>query len=181
LAARGVPVAYEVARRLEAPLDVFVVRKLGVPGQEELALGAIASGGARVLNLEIVDYLGISPDTLQAIEARERRELERREAAYRQGRGPLHLAGKTTLLVDDGLATGATMRVAVLALRQHHPRRVLVAVPAAPQDVCEALEQVADEVICLMTPEPFLGVGLWYSEFSQTTDAEVQQLLQALR
>jgi putative phosphoribosyl transferase len=173
----GVPVAFEIARVLAAPLDVFVVRKLGVPGHEELALGAIASGGARVINSRLVEELGIPPERLEAIEAAERLELARREHAYRGDRPALDLAGRTVILVDDGLATGATMLAAIRAVRQDHPARVVVAVPVAQHDVCEALGGEADEVVCLRTPEPFRSVGMWYHDFSQTGDEEVRALL----
>jgi predicted phosphoribosyltransferase len=173
----GVPVAYEVARRLEAPLDVFVVRKLGVPGHEELAFGAIASGGVRVLNQDIVDELELGPAVILDIEVLEREELERREQEYRGERPPLDLRGRVVILVDDGLATGASMRAAVAALRRLGPVRVVVAVPVADASTCEALGEEADEVICAVTPDPFIAVGLWYRDFSQVTDEEVRNLL----
>ena len=174
----GVPVAYEVAQALHAPLDVMLVRKLGVPGQEELAMGAIASGGRRVLNAEVVQGLGIPPRVLEAVTAREQRELARRERLYRGDRPGFDVRGRTVILVDDGLATGATMRAAIAALRQQQPARVVVAVPVAPPSVCQELRAVADEVVCLLTPEPFFGVGAWYDDFSPTTDEEVSRLLQ---
>jgi predicted phosphoribosyltransferase len=177
----GVPVAYEVARALGAPLDVFLVRKLGVPGQEELALGAIATGGTRVLNREMVEQLRIRPESLDAIDAKERRELERRERAYRGDRPPPDLTGRTVILVDDGLATGSTMLAAVQAVRQYDPARVVIAVPVADPGVCASLEQFADEVVCARTPAPLRAVGLWYEEFSQTTDQEVRELLARAR
>jgi predicted phosphoribosyltransferase len=173
----GVPVGYEVARALGAPLDVFLVRKLGVPGYEELAMGAVASGGVRVLNDEIVRGLGISEDEIDAAVARELQELGRRERLYRRSRPTPNVAGRTVILVDDGLATGATMRAAVAALRQQHPARIVVAVPTASPDTCEALKAEADDVICAMTPEPFFAVGHWYEDFTQTTDNEVRELL----
>ena len=173
----GVPVGYEVARALGAPLDVFLVRKLGVPGYEELAMGAVASGGVRVLNDEIVRGLGISEDEIEAAVARELRELSRRARLYRGDRPPPDVAGRTVILVDDGLATGATMRAAVAALRQQQPARIVVAVPTASPDTCEALKAEADDVICAMTPEPFFAVGHWYEDFTQTTDNEVRELL----
>jgi predicted phosphoribosyltransferase len=173
----GVPVGGEVARALGAPLDVFLVRKLGVPGYEELAMGAVATGGIRVLNDEIVDGLGISDDVIDAVAAREQQELARRERLYRDDRPPPDVAGRTVILVDDGLATGATMRAAVQALRQRQPARIVVAVPTASPDTCEALKTEADDVICAMTPEPFLAVGHWYEDFRQTTDDEVRDLL----
>jgi putative phosphoribosyl transferase len=173
----GVPVGYEAAAALGAPLDVFLVRKLGVPGHKELALGAIASGGVRVINEPVVESLGISEEVIEDVEAEERRELERRERAYRDGRPPLDLSGKTVILVDDGVATGSTMRAAVAAVRRLGPARVVVAVPVGAIDTCAELEQEADAVVCLATPEPFFGVGLWYEDFSQTTDDEVRELL----
>ncbi len=173
----GVPVAFEVARSLGAPLDVFVVRKLGVPGHEELAMGAVATGGVRVLNDEIVHGLGIRGSEIETVVAREQQELARRQRLYRGGRPAPEVADKTVILVDDGLATGATMRAAVRALRQQHPQRIFVAVPTASSDTCEALRAEADEVVCLTTPEPFLAVGYWYDDFAQTTDAEVRDLL----
>jgi len=173
----GVPVAYEVARALGAPLDVFLVRKLGVPGHEEYAMGAIATSGVRVLNGDVVSALGIPHDVIDAIAARERQELERRERLYRGGRPPPEVRGRTVILVDDGLATGATMQAAIKALRQHKPTRIVVAVPTASPDACEQLRAQADEVVCATTPEPFHAVGLCYEDFSQTTDEEVRDLL----
>lgn len=173
----GVPVAFEVARALGAPLDVFVVRKLGVPGHAELAMGAVASGGVRVLNEEIVGGLGISESQINAVAARELEELARRERAYRNGRASPRISDKIVILVDDGLATGATMRAAVRALRHQHPERIVVAVPTASPDTCEALKAEADDVVCVTTPEPFLAVGYWYDDFAQTTDREVRDLL----
>jgi len=173
----GVPVAFEVARRLGAPLDVFVVRKLGVPGHEELAMGAIASGGVRVLNEGVVDELGIPPAMIDAVEAEERGELERREHAYREGRPPAPIKGRTVVLVDDGLATGATMRAAVTAVRKLAPAEVVVAVPVAAEPTCEEIRKTADVVVCPRTPEHFYAVGQWYDDFSQTTDDEVRALL----
>jgi erythromycin esterase-like protein/predicted phosphoribosyltransferase len=177
----GVPVASEVARALDAPLDVFVVRKLGVPGHEEVALGAIATGGTRVLNTRVIESLDIPAEWLEAIDAKERRELERRERAYREGRPPPELAGRRVILVDGGLATGSTMSAAVHAVRQEEAARVVVAVPVADPDVCEALREVADVVVCLSTPKPFRAVGLWYDDFSQTDDAQVRELLARAR
>jgi predicted phosphoribosyltransferase len=174
----GVPVGYEVASRLGAPLDVFVVRKLGVPGQEELAMGAIASGGVRVQNDEIVRELGMSEDDIGFVEAQEREELERRERLYRGGRPPLDVRGRTVILVDDGLATGSTMRAAVAALRRLDPARIVTAVPVSDASTCEALRREADEVVCAATPEPFVAVGLWYEDFSQTSDEEARTLLE---
>ena len=173
----GVPVAYEVARGLGAPLDVFVVRKLGVPGYEELAMGAIATGGVRVLNDQLVERLGIGDQAIEAIAARERQELERRERLYRGDRPPLDVRGRTVILVDDGLATGATMHAAIDALRQQNPARIVVAVPTASPEACEEMKEKADDVICAITPEPFYAVGRWYHDFSQTADEEVGVLL----
>ena len=173
----GVPVAYEVARALVAPLDVFVVRKLGVPGHEELAMGAIASGGEYVLNDDVVEALRIPRHVIEAVSARELRELERRERAYRGDRPAPKVRGRTVILVDDGLATGATMRAAVHALRRLGPARIVVAVPTAAPSTCEEFRHEADECVCNITPEPFHGVGLWYEDFSQTTDDEVRDLL----
>jgi predicted phosphoribosyltransferase len=173
----GVPVGYEVSRALGAPLDVFLVRKLGAPGYEELAMGAVATGGVRVLNDEIVRGLEISEHEIDAAVARELRELSRRARLYRGDRPPPDVAGRTVILADDGLATGATMRAAVAALRQQHPARIVVAVPTASPDTCEALKAEADDVICAMTPEPFFAVGHWYEDFTQTTDNEVRELL----
>ena len=173
----GIPVAHEVARALHAPLDVFVVRKLGVPGYPELAMGAIASGGVRVLNEDVVTGLGIPEDVIEAVAADEAAELRRREQAYREGRPPLEVRGKKVILIDDGLATGATMRAAVQALRQLGPAEVIVAVPVGAPETCAELQQEADRAICAVTPEPFLAVGYWYGDFSQTTDEEVQELL----
>jgi predicted phosphoribosyltransferase len=173
----GVPVAYEVARRLNAALDVFLVRKLGVPGQEELAMGAIASGGVRVLNRDVVALAGLTEEVIEAVAAREGRELERRERLYRGGRPALPLTGRIVILVDDGLATGASMRAAVRAVRSQRPTRIVVAVPTAPPDTCESLAQEVDEVISVLRPYRFRSVGTWYDDFSQTTDGEVQLLL----
>src|SRR4029077_17426848 len=173
----GVPVAYEVARAVGAPLDVFVVRKLGVPGYEELAMGAVATGGMRVLNDQIVRDLRIPDDVIAGVAAAEREELARRERAYRGGRPPLDVRGRTVILVDDGLATGATMRAAVTALRQLQPDRIVVAVPTASPETCEALKAEVDEIVCAITPEPFHAVGYWYEDFTQTTDQEVRELL----
>ena len=173
----GVPVAYEVARALGAPLDVFLVRKLGVPGHEELAMGAVATGGVRVLNDQVVRALHIPDYVIDAVAAREQQELARRERLYRGGRPPPDVRGRTVILVDDGLATGATMHAAIKALRQLQPARLVVAVPTAAPETCEALRAEVDEVICAITPEPFYAVGLWYEDFSQTTDEEVRDLL----
>jgi erythromycin esterase-like protein/orotate phosphoribosyltransferase len=173
----GVPVAYEVARALGAPLDVFVVRKLGVPGYEELAMGAVATGGVRVLNDQLVERLGIPEQMIDAVAARELQELARRERRYRGGRPPPDVRGRTVILVDDGLATGATMHAAIEALRQQKPTRIVVAVPTASPETCEEMKTKADDVICAITPEPFQAVGRWYQDFSQTTDEEVEALL----
>jgi predicted phosphoribosyltransferase len=173
----GVPVGYEVARGLRAPLDVFVVRKLGFPGHPELAMGAIASGGVRVLNDDVLEAYPVSPAAIEAVTRTERLELERRERVYRDGRPLVSIEARVVILVDDGLATGSTMRAAVLAVRRLHPARVIVAVPVGAVQTCQALREVADEVVCAFTPEPFRAVGLWYADFSQTTDEEVQQLL----
>lgn len=174
----GVPVGYEVARALDIPLDVFVVRKLGVPGQPELAMGAIASGGVRVLNDEVLRIVKVPAALIDQIEEREREELRRRELAYREGRPALDVTGKSVILVDDGLATGSTMRAAVRALKRQHAARVIVAVPVGASESCLALEKEADQVICLEQPEDFRAVGLWYDDFTQTTDAEVRELLE---
>ena len=173
----GVPVAFEVATALGAMLDVFLVRKLGVPGHEELAMGAIASGGVRVLNREVTSGLQIPRSVIEAVSAVEQRELERRERAYRDQRPPLAVSGKTIILVDDGLATGSTMRAAAAALRQQCPARIVVAVPVAAPVICEQFRQVVDEVVCLLTPEPLYGVGFWYQDFTQTSDQDVRELL----
>jgi putative phosphoribosyl transferase len=173
----GVPVAYEVARALSAPLDVFLVRKLGIPGHEELAMGAIATGGVRILNEEVVRRLGVPDEVLDAVAAREQVELERREQAYRDGRSPPDVRGRTVILVDDGLATGSTMRAAVRALRAQGPARIVVAVPVGAPETCAEFQDEADDVICAVTPDPFYAVGLWYGDFSQTTDEEVRELL----
>jgi putative phosphoribosyl transferase len=174
----GVPVAYEVARALHAPLDVFLVRKLGVPGREELAMGAIATGGVLVLNEEVVRHLGIPREVLQAAIAAQQEELERRERIYRGDRPPPDVRGRTVILVDDGLATGSTMRAAVAALRRQGPARIVVAVPIGAPETCAEFDREADEVVCAMTPQPFYAVGLWYGDFSQTTDEEVRELLE---
>jgi predicted phosphoribosyltransferase len=173
----GVPVAYEVARELGAPLDVFVVRKLGVPGHEELAMGAIASGGVRVLNVTVVRELGISEEQIERVAAAEQVELERQESLYRADRGPIDVKGRTVILVDDGLATGSTMRAAVSAVREQGAESVIVAVPVAAEQTCNDLRGDVDEIVCAETPEPFLAVGLWYEDFRPTTDDDVRELL----
>jgi putative phosphoribosyl transferase len=174
----GVPVAFEIAQALGAPLDVFLVRKLGTPGHPELAMGAIASGGIRVLNDEVVEYLNIPRDLIDAVAEREQAELERREAAYRHGRPMPSLRNRTVILVDDGLATGATMKAAVEAVKHEQPTRVIVAVPVGAPETCQALGTKADEVICARMPTPFSAVGQWYRDFTQTTDEEVTDLLE---
>jgi predicted phosphoribosyltransferase len=173
----GVPIGFEVAQQLHAPLDVFVVRKLGVPGHEELAMGAIASGGVRVLNDPVIEQLHIPRAAIERVTLEEQQELERRERAYRDGRAPLDIRGRTVVLVDDGLATGASMFAAVAALRQRRPARIVVAVPVAPEETCQALERAADRAVCVEMPEPFYGVGYWYEDFAQTSDEEVRELL----
>jgi putative phosphoribosyl transferase len=173
----GVLVAYEVAKVLQVPLDVFVVRKLGVPGREELAMGAIASGGVRVLNEEIVQMLRIPDHIIEVVARKERWELERRERLYRDDRPPADVSAYTVVLIDDGVATGATMRAAVVALRQQHPARLVVAVPVAAPTTCDELRAEVDEIVCAETPDPFYGVGYWYEDFTQTTDQEVHDLL----
>jgi predicted phosphoribosyltransferase len=173
----GVPVGFEVAQALGAPLDVFLVRKLGVPGHEELAMGALASGGTRVLNADVVDTLRIPPEAIEAVAAREQAELERRERAYRDDRPAPDVRDRTVILVDDGLATGSTMRAAAAALRRQGPARLVVGVPTAAAQTCDELRDEVDEVVCVITPEPFYAVGVWYHDFSPTTDAEIRDLL----
>lgn len=173
----GVPVGFEVATRLGAPLDVFVVRKLGVPGHEELAVGAIASGGTQVINREVAVAYGIDESMVARIARREQGELERREATYREGRPPVEVTGRSAILVDDGLATGSTMRAAAQAVRRGGAGRVMVAVPVAPAETCDLLRRDADEVVCLETPEPFHAVGLWYLDFTPVADEEIAELL----
>ena len=175
----GVPVAAEVAARLAAPLDVFLVRKLGVPGHPELAMGAIAEGGVMVISTGIVADLGIPRTAIDQVAVRERLELERRDTQYRGGRERPVLAGRTVILIDDGLATGATMEAAVMALREQQPARIVVAAPVGASDACERLGRVADEVVCAWTPESFMAVGQWYQNFEQTSDEEVRALLAA--
>jgi len=174
----GVPVAYEIAKALRAPLDVFLVRKLGVPGQEELAMGAIAMGGVRVLNEDVVRALRIPPRVIDSIAAKESSELERRDRLYRGTRPAPNVKGRTVILADDGLATGSTMRAAVAALRQKKPREIVVAVPVAAVQTCRELAAEVDEMVCYATPEPFYSVGFWYEDFSQTTDEEIREVLE---
>lgn len=177
----GVPVGYEIAERLDAPMDIFLVRKLGAPGNPELAMGAIASGGVRVLNNDVISVLRISEDQIEQVAGREQEELERRERAYRGDRPRPEVQGKVVILVDDGLATGATMRAAVRALRSRGPERIVVAVGTAPPDTVRQMEQWVEEVVCLVTPRPFFGVGGSYRDFSQMTDEEVKRLLERAR
>jgi putative phosphoribosyl transferase len=174
----GVPVGFEVARELHVPLDIFTVRKLGTPGQEELAMGAIAPGGVREINRDVVEALMISHETIERVARRELVELERRERAYRGTRPRPEIRDKIVIVVDDGLATGASMRAAVHALRQMSPGKIIVAVPVGAVDTCRELAKLADEIICLNKPEPFYGVGGWYEDFSQTSDDEVRELLE---
>jgi predicted phosphoribosyltransferase len=173
----GVPVAEQVARALGIPLDVFVVRKLGVPGHEELAMGALASGGVGVINDEVVSELGITEDVINRVTLREARELARRERVYRGERPAAEVAGKTVILVDDGLATGASMLAAIAALRRRGPAAIVVGVPVAPSETCRLLGREVDDLVCAATPEPFGGVGRWYDNFAQTSDAEVRAAL----
>lgn len=174
----GVSVGFEIARALSAPLDIVVVRKLGVPGQEELAMGAVASGQIRVLNEDVVRALSLSNQIIEAVTERERRELIRRERIYRGERQPIEVQGRTVILVDDGLATGSTMRAAVMALRQREPARIVIAVPTAAPDTCSELRAEVEGIVCAMMPEPFSSVGMWYEDFSQTSDEEVRDLLE---
>ena len=173
----GVPIAHVVARALHVPFDVYVVRKLGVPGHEELAMGAIAPGGVRLINHEVVDALGIPQAVIESTAVSEQIELDRRQRAYRGSRAPLALAGCIVILVDDGLATGSTMRAAVTAVRQQQPARIIVAVPVGAPSTCTELAREADEVVCLRMPDPFVAVGLWYRDFAPTSDSEVRALL----
>lgn len=173
----GVPVAYEVARALDAPLDVFIVRKLGVPGHRELAMGAIASGGVRVLNDSVVGQLGVSRGAIDYVAAEEQRELERRERMFRGERPAPDVKGKVVILVDDGLATGSTMRAAVAALRKLEPARLVVAVPVGARQTCDAFREEVDEIVCARSPDDFQAVGMWYEDFEQTTDDEVRTAL----
>jgi predicted phosphoribosyltransferase len=173
----GVPVASEVAHQLNAPLDVFLVRKLGVPGHSELAMGAIACGGVRILSQDLIDQLGVPPTEVERVSTRERVELERRDRLYRGGRDLPDLRGRIVILVDDGLATGATMEAAIVAVRQFQPARVVVAAPVGAAEACRRLQGIADDVVCAAMPEPFQAVGLWYEQFDQTSDEEVIALL----
>ena len=174
----GVPIGVEIARGLDVPLDILLVRKLGVPGHDELAMGAIASGGVRVLNRSVLGHLGIEEDSIEAVTARERRELERRERSYRGERPQPSISARCVVLVDDGLATGSTMKAAAAAVRQGSPSRIVVAVPVAPPDTVEGLRREVEDVVCPLTPEPFGGVGAWYDDFRQVPDDEVRQLLE---
>jgi predicted phosphoribosyltransferase len=176
----GVPVGFEVARRLAAPLDVFLVRKLGVPGHEELAMGAIATGGVRVLNEHVVRQIRIAPELIERVARREQAELERRQQAYRGSLPPPEIAGRTVILIDDGLATGASMRAAAEAVRKLSPAKTIVAVPVASPETCEEFHRLVDEVFCLLTPASFSAVGIWYERFDQTSDEEVRDLLDRL-
>ncbi|MGH9219622.1 MAG: phosphoribosyltransferase, partial [Vicinamibacterales bacterium] len=177
----GVPVAFEVARALAAPLDVFLVRKLGVPGHPEFAMGAIAPGGVRVLSDDVVELLQIPASAIDAVAAAEGKELTRRERLYRAGRTPIELGNRVAILIDDGLATGSTMKAAVQALRAYGPARIVVAVPVGAPETCREFADLADEIVCARAPDAFAAVGQWYRDFSQTTDAEVQQLLEQAR
>jgi putative phosphoribosyl transferase len=174
----GVPIGFEIAHALHAPLDVFLVRKLGAPQYEELAMGAIASGGIRVLNESVVEQLRITAAEIEEVSLRERRELERREQAFRKGRPLVPVSDLNCILVDDGLATGSTMRAAVMALKKLNPRRIIVAVPVASADTCAEFEPLVDEIVCLYTPEPFMAVGRWYDDFAQLTDDQVRDYLE---
>jgi len=173
----GVPVAFEVARSLNAPLDVFLVRKLGFPGHEELAMGAIATGGVRILDWRLVQMYGVPAEAIERVTMAEQRELERRERLYRDARPAPEVKAHTVILIDDGLATGSTMRAAVQALREEGARKIVVGVPVAPPDTCEAMKDIVDEIVCAVTPEPFRAVGIWYANFSETSDEEVRELL----
>jgi putative phosphoribosyl transferase len=173
----GVPVAYEVAKALNVPLDICLVRKLGVPGHQELAMGAIASGGVRVLNYDVISWLGILEKTIDKVAIAELRELQRRDRAYRGDRPQPDVRNRTVILIDDGIATGSTMRAAITVLKSQHPARLIVAIPVAPAETCDELRTEVDDIVCLLTPEPFYAIGLWYENFAQTTDEEVRHLL----
>ncbi|TGC09506.1 phosphoribosyltransferase [Methanolobus halotolerans] len=173
----GVPVAFEVAKELDVELDVFIVRKLGVPGYEELAMGAISSGGVKIMNMGVVQSMQITGEAIDSVVASERVELERREEMYRKGKPELDVTGKTAILIDDGLATGATMKAAFQALRKQNPDKIIVAVPTASREACDEFAAEVDRTVCLTTPEPFYGVGAWYENFAQTSDKEVCDLL----
>jgi putative phosphoribosyl transferase len=173
----GVPVAYEVAKALNAPLDICLVRKLGVPGHRELAMGAIASGGVRILNYDVVSWLGIGSKTIDEVVTKELKELQRRDRIYRGDRSQPDLRDRIVILVDDGIATGSTMRAAISVLESQQPAYLIVAIPVAPLQICDELRTEVDEVVCLITPEAFYAIGLWYEDFSQTTDEEVRELL----
>jgi putative phosphoribosyl transferase len=177
----GVPVAFEIAKALNAPLDVCLVRKLGVLGHQELAMGAIASGGVRVLNDDVVNSWGISLQTIDEVAARELRELQRRDRVYRGDQPPPEVKNRTIILVDDGIATGSTMRAAIAILQKQQPQQIIVAVPVAPPTTCEQLRREVDQVVCLIMPESLYAIGLWYEDFSQTTDAQVRDLLAIVR
>jgi len=174
----GLPIGFEIAHALHAPLDVFLVRKLGVPGHEELAMGAIASGGTRILNESVIEHLRITKNQIEEVAHEEEHELERREQAFRQGRPPLTFADRFCILVDDGLATGSTMRAAVMALKKQNTKHIVVAVPVGSAETCAEFESIADETACLYTPEPFLAVGRWYDDFAQLTEEEVRDYLE---
>lgn len=177
----GLPVGYEIAKALCVPLDICLVRKLGVPGHSELAMGAIASRGVRVLNYDLISHLKISGDAIDAVAARELRELQRRDRAYRGDRPQPQIGDRTVILVDDGIATGSTMRAAIKVLQSEHPARLVVAVPVAPPSLCEELKTEVDEVVCLLTPDDLYAISIWYDNFAQTTDEEVHQLLFQMR
>ncbi|MDJ0732707.1 MAG: phosphoribosyltransferase [Nostocaceae cyanobacterium] len=174
----GVPVAFEVAKALNLPLDICIVRKLGVPGHKELAMGAIASGGVRVLNYDVVSWLNISSQTIDEVAAKELRELERRDRVYRGNRPLLNVRDRTVILIDDGIATASTIKAAITILKEQEPKSIVVAVPVAPPPVCKDLAEIVDQVVCLSMPEAFYAIGLWYDNFAQTTDNEVRQLLE---
>ncbi|ACK73154.1 phosphoribosyltransferase [Gloeothece citriformis PCC 7424] len=173
----GVPVGFEIAKKLNLPLDVCLVRKLGVPGRKELAMGAIGTGGVRIINQEIVTWLNITPESIERVAAEEQKELERRDRLYRENRPFPNLETQTIILVDDGIATGSTLRAAIATLKQHHPKEIIVAVPVASREICQGLKSEVDEVVCLLQPDPLHSISLWYEDFSQTEDQEVRHLL----